>query len=822
MDKYKLRSGKLGDLAVIPMRGGMVTVRDRALLEYAGKSLVQNMRCWHPGFETRPGYDELSTVATDASADSILNMYQFSKGKVSEQAVFVQYGDGDLHKQNGSIPTQYTGAFGTEVYDGSSGQLPAAFTNINDYMVYSNGADQHQIYAGKTQRIGAFEVVRSAAPHPMFPDEGEDYWEQVTDGLSTTVAVLDSLGDYATDDDAIYIMTKTPVDLFNITVTLPNGSTAELLLSYWNSASGWANLAITDNTDSGGATLAQSGTVVLSLTAPNRALEIPRMMFEQSGFWYRLSLDTGDSLDAEVEISEVTYDCESFTNLVNVWNGVPTDLIEAHHVDDSESLTNRYGTSAITISAMTSSDTLLVSSPFQLEGIYFDFGDTPSTTGITVTIKYWDGSAFQDVTENDGTGGWTESGWIHFGRQTGEFKRQYADTRYFAYWYEITVSATIGDSVVLSVLGMPYFNVSEFGQVGRINATWKNRALYSFDRFPRDIYVTQSSDHMFLNGSDFGILQPGDGRDNASVAAVNFHNEIMVFQEERGKAGGCVTIFEGYSPATFGKMVLSTKVGSFSPKSVDVVDGSKTSLTKRDMVSQTMVFFLSHYGVFMSDGRIVTGISDDIQNYFDPRFAECIRTGYENEMWLSYDSVENLIKIGIVSGSSATTCNKFFCYDLVDGVWYEDVYNDSLSVFTEAQSDTGQFHTIQMAGGSTSGFVYRMNYGTNDVGNAIEAKMTWEFSHGPFLVDIEEVLTRVKVQGDTRTYAWSAEENDVVIDSKTGSMAAKVINQTIRRNRHLQKVGEIPWASFTITSDTLDVPIYLYDMGIIAKATEYK
>lgn len=803
------------------MQGGMITIRERPSLEFGFKSLVQNLRCWHPSYETRKGYTKLNTTAYNASSDSPLNIYQFVKGKVSENHFFVQFGNGNLQESTNAPPTTQT-TFGSTVFAGSSGQIPASFTNISDIMIYSNGADQHQIYAGQTQKISAFVVVKDTGTHDLFPDLGEDYTDELTDNDSTTVAVLDSLGDLSSDYDAIYIMTKTPIDLFNVTVSAANGTASTLAFAYWNSSSGWANTSITDNTADGGATLAQSGTIVSSLAADERALEVPRYMFGQSGFWYRLSLSAGD-LDSETEISALTYDAETFTSMVNVWNGVPTDLIEAHFYDDDEAQYDLYAAETITLSDMTSSDALYVSSAYPLEGAYHNFGATPNTDGTpTISWQYWDGSAWQDLTETDGTGNWTESGWMWWGRQTDEQKRQFRNTQYYAYWYKITVSTTLSDNVVLSLTGMPYFDINELGRIGNVSAAWKVRALYTFDKFPRDIYVSQSGDPLYLNGSDYAILQPGDGRDNATKAIAEFHNEIMVWQEERGKRGGCVTIFEGYSPATFGKLVLSTQIGTFSAKTVAVVDGSKSSSTKRDLNSQTQAFFLSHYGVFMSDGRIVTCISDDIQNYFDERFSECIRKGYEDEMWLEWDSTENLIKVGIVSGSSATTCNKFFCYDLTDGVWYEDVYADSISVFREVEAGSGQYFTVQVAAGSTTGYVYHMNNGTNDDGDAIDATIKFEFSHGPYFINIEEILTRVKVQGAGTSYSWIIEENDVSVDTGTGSMVAAVTNETIRRNRHLLKAGSIPWISFTITANTLDVPIYLYDIAVMSTVTENK
>lgn len=115
-----------------------------------------------------------------------------------------------------------------------------------------------------------------------------------------------------------------------------------------------------------------------------------------------------------------------------------------------------------------------------------------------------------------------------------------------------------------------------------------------------------------------------------------------------------------------------------------------------------------------------------------------------------------------------------------------------------------------------------MNQGTNDNNNAITAKITWEFSHGPYLIDFEEILTRVKVQGAGTSYSFSVEENDVETDTGTGSMVAEVTNETVRRNRHQLKAGNIPWISFSITANTLDVPIYLYDMAIISTVKEHK
>jgi hypothetical protein len=703
MDNYELQQARLGNFQVIPAIGGQNTYRERAALGFGARSLVQNCRCWNPGYETRLGYTKLCTTPTNASQESVLNIFQFSKGKRSEQDVFVQYGNGELHKQNASmtIPTQYAGAFGSAAYTGTDpGTIPGSFSVVDDYMLYANGTDQHKIYAGTRQQIEVFVISKDTTTHLHLPRYGVDWSTEVTDKDSVTYAEM-NMGDYTNDYDAAYIMTKTPIDELYFEVHTPNAQTGTMELYHWKGWN-WSIMNATDNTEVATATLAQSGTLVPADNAATRTAvaygtsqEVPRLMFGRYGYWYMIRLDATGGIDSSCKVSQIEYTTNSFASIENVWNGIETDMVEAWFYDASDTCYYNYGSTAINISDMTSSDYIYVASPYQLSGIYIDFGNTVNTNTSTPSIDYWTGTAWDDVNGGgpgsfvfDGTNSMSNSGWYIWaygisnkGLPPTESKQEFQNNRYYSYVYRIAVSATLSSSLSIAAYGMPRFDIGTFGQAGRVNGSWKNRALYTFEKFPRDIYVSETNEPLKLNGTDYTILEPGDGRANATTAIVNFYNEIMVFQEEKGTAGGCVTIFEGYSPATFGKLLLSTKVGTFSPKSVVVVDGSKVSQTQTDLTSQTQVYFISHYGVFMSDGKVVTGISDQIQNYFDPRESECLRTGYENEMWLSHDSTENVLKMGIVSGSSATKCNKFFVYDLVTGEWYEDTYNDSISAW---------------------------------------------------------------------------------------------------------------------------------------------
>jgi len=127
-----------------------------------------------------------------------------------------------------------------------------------------------------------------------------------------------------------------------------------------------------------------------------------------------------------------------------------------------------------------------------------------------------------------------------------------AHSIYQAYWYEIIWGSQISADTVVRNFGMPYFDIEEFGKdiaarFGKIGPAML-RSL-------RELHLCQR--YASANGlerSDYGILKAGDGRANKVVAMKRFHNELIAWQEELGVEGGCVTLFEGYSPATFAKL----------------------------------------------------------------------------------------------------------------------------------------------------------------------------------------------------------------------------------------------------------------------------
>jgi len=803
----------IGSIEAIPFRGGVDTVRQRALIDAGGYSMIQNMRQRHPGMEKRSGCAKHHSTADTGS--QVVTLYQFSKGKSAsaERHFFGQFGDNDILEATNAPPYDLssTGVFGTEIFSSTGTMLPISWSHVDDVMIMSDGVDQHKLYAGTANYVKKFvKFVGSAAP-PSIPSDGFDYTQQVTDGSTTTSATLNSLNTIASFE-CLYVCTPIPASRLTWTMGNTNATAATGTLKYWASDGTWTDTTETDGTISSSATLGQTG----SMTWTPSTTERPRYMFGVSGFWYQW--ETNTQLDSTVSVTSLTYGTDGasdhFVSLTNVWDGVPDYAIEARFFDNSASIYYTFSTDAIEIDSMTSSDKVYFNYPEQLEGMYIDVGSTPNTTSSTTinSVYCWNGTGFAAVTIlQDETNGMANSGWVTWKRPTTEEPTQFQNARYYSYWYYFTVDQTLNDDVIISIETMPYFDISELG-ISRSSHVWKDRACYTFDRYPQYMYFSAKNEPLYLNGDDYGILQAGDGRANDIVCVRQFHNELLVWQEEKGIEGGCLTLFEGNSPATWGKLILSSKIGSFNAKSAVVVDGVLTS-TATEEVIKTLAFFISHYGVCVTDGRTVSIISDYIQNYFDPTdTTHCIRRGYESEMWIAYDSAYNVLRLGLVTGTSATKPNTFPVFDLTDKTWSFDNLAQELSCMCEVEAASGNLPILQYGGGTDDGFVYQLNTGTNDVSTAIDGHVIMEISKRGAWLYLRELLLRCKVQS-AGNITVTPYRNGIAGTAFNLVQTAETTNDEFRRHRIGMKVQN-PQISLKLQNATTGQSMYLLDIGM--------
>ncbi len=867
----------------VKFRGGCITGQEVTLIKSGGYSMIQNMRHNHPGFEKRLGCRVLHTGSD--TPNEVVSLFQFSKGRVVERHFYAQMGDADVLEATTNPPGGTGAAFGSEVFSGSSGQVPASWSVNNDIMVFSNGADQHQIYPGTDPFVDRFVVFVSAAAIPTIPDLGSDYTEQVTDGLTTTVAVLDLLSTLAAYD-CIFIKTNIPATSIKWTVSAASGTASDSQIHYWNGAwtevtglndatelltldvapaTNWSvgdtitgqtstktcvvvsrattltyNVSnrsgaftlgevLTNGTytaDQGAAhpqiaTLGYSGS--MSWTVPTD--EIPHYMFNECGFWYRLSLASG-ALGAEVEVSAVQYNTV-WKSIQNVWDGIPIQAVEVSVYDQTATTYSTYSGASVTANNATSSDIFYFNSPDPIVGFYIDIGETPNTTASTTIndVHFFNGANLTTSVSNiyDGTDGLSKSGWVTFSRQSTVQPCQFNDSKYYSYWYSFTVDKTLSATVDFSIDVMPYYTIGDFGSVGLCNCAWKDRMLYVFTRYPNDIVVSAKHQPMVLNGDDYTILdRPGDGRSNRVVCMKRIYNELLVWQEEKGVEGGCLTLYQGYSPDTFGKLVVSTKYGTFSAKTAVVVDGIRMNINNVENPPVSVAFFLSHFGVFMCDGKTIECISDapdtSIQNYFDPTAAECITDGYESKMWLAYDPSNHCLRIGLVSGSSATLPNIFPVYDIEDRAWSFDVLIQEFACFANVEAGSGSVTAIQVAGGIDDGIVYQSNYGLNDINTAIDAYAKVEIDLDGKIFNISELVLRTKTQS-AGNVTVTPTLNGVDGSALTLSMIAGLTNQVIKRHRvNMDLISD--HISLKFQNSTVSQSVLLEDFGVKIKELE--
>ncbi len=797
------------EIKTIPFKGGMNTVVEPSAIPAGGFSMIQNLRPRHPGFIKRKGQTQQHSTADGTNpANKVLSLYQFSKAKRVENHLFAQMSDSDVLEASNNPPAITTGAFGSEIFSGASSPVDASWATINDLMLFANGVDYQQIYSGNLSRIGKFVVYRGAGAIPIIPILGEDYSNEVSDGLSTTVAPLDSLGVIASPDyDCFFVMTPVQAKALNITITAANGTSAVAQMEYWKGS--WAAVSgFTDNTATGGKTLGIVGTNTMTWTPA--ADELPHAMFGAPGYWYRVSLASG-ALDSDVKISEVTYEA-NWQTIKNIWDGVLLDIIEFQFYKAAGSTYETFGAASIQLNSATASDAFYFSTPDLIEAFYVDVGALPNTTGSTTINKVyrWDGAAWQEISGIvDGTAGLSKSGWVWIGRNVN-FQQTFQTTEYYAYWYKFTVDKTLNDNVIVGLSYRPYFDITELGK-GQTVEVWKGRACYSFDQWGQYLYVAAVDAPQVLNGNDYGILEAGDGRANKIVAMRKFYNELMVWQAEIGKEGGCLTLFEGYSPTTFGKLLLSSKLGAMNNKSVEVIDGVLTS-TATDETIKTLAFCLSRYGVYVSDGRTCSFIDDQVRNYFDPIRSECIRRGYESEMWLKYDSAYNVIRVGLVSGSSATVPNVFLVFDLKEKVWSLDSLGQPLSCMTEVSATSGNVPVLQVGGGCADGFIYLLNFGDNDMAAAIDSFATMELTGRGEIIQLREMILRMKSQ-TAGNCTLIPSLNGIAQTALTLTMTPEITNQIIRRHRiPLNLVDQ--HISLKFQNATASESIYLEDFGL--------
>ena len=503
-----------------------------------------------------------------------------------------------------------------------------------------------------------------------------------------------------------------------------NTNVSTMTVSEWNAAS-WTTLTATDNTSSGGVSLAQTGTVTWASTVSTSKT---KYLSGLSLYWYQFSLSSGSAtiyfatVDAPMqEIRNIWDGREGFVGKFLKYDGT-TYKDYTDEVNDEDPIN-----SDADLSSLTNSQYFLLGFPEPQQAFNFTLvaGKENTTGSNTMTVKYWNGQEWVAVSAlSDGTATGTTSlsrgGTVAFqspGRGV-EFSTAISD-EVPLYYYKISFANTLDASVNIGetrgVMAPPTMPIYKFSE------SFRNR-LFLFNEANGDKnkaqYSAENSPDIF-NGDDSGFLYFGDNTEVTAAAQVyNVFRTAATDQLIVAKKNETYRV-AGDDPTTWVVQRLSGNIGCVAPLSFvvcDVADGTEEGVKRQVIVWQ------SDKGFVLSDGAAVIPISQDIDCYFNPLDSRYIPVTRQSKTVAWYDTGLKAYKALISSGSGATQHNIELEYSLSSKEWTKIIRKNSTTT-DPLQSGFQTFDTNGIGytyGGNSGGYLYRLENGSTFAGAAIE------------------------------------------------------------------------------------------------------
>jgi len=505
---------------------------------------------------------------------------------------------------------------------------------------------------------------------------------------------------------------------------------------------------ITDGTEVGGKTMAQSGSV--TWTDP----EIDEVKTFFKGYylyWYLLGIS-----DCNANIANVTAKCD-VQSLSDIWDGVYRKPILCKYYDDDNTPSVRDYTLEINtktpITQQTNTDidpytvpiqnmepkidylTVMFEEPIRASiiNLYTYKTGNSATQDGTVNVRYNVGDTWCNVRRiiRDST---AVPGYNQGGYAIGDFRNhtqflpfyrsgviqwridptQVAPERSvtidgitgYAYKFVTETTKITGDVQIDTIDGIP--DLPEIDTLYIFPFQYKNRAMWCgaiSDNEKNRVDYSKTNTVDVYNGMDASgfhherSLYFGDHR--ALTGAIELFNQygdtvesIALFFKDTE-----TYMLTGYNPETFKIHRISNSIGCPAPLTIT---SAEVSLKVEDAPAQNIALWLSDKGPKMYINNTIRSIKG-VENYFQQSETEAINTSYFSicRAWFNSDYQEwNLL---IPSGSGQTTINTWLVYDLIRDRWYKNTPTDD---FPE-----GAFPVVD-----TNGLSYNYGYTTDNGG----------------------------------------------------------------------------------------------------------
>lgn len=643
------------------------------------------------GWKPRKGCVLNNTTAAESGAE-IKSLHQFTHPYNSDYHFIAQVNSKLLDASND--PPAAGTTFGTDL-GVTVGTTPGFSDLVGDKWCYADGSGAPVVYAGTAPFPMAFFTYDASETAYV------DYTSKVVDSRTTTYAIV--LG---AATDKFYILTHERIS--GITLDLGssvNATARTLAVKAMRSGTWTAVSSLSDGTASGGAPLAQDGTISWTASASDTLTVIGNIQ----GYAYEFSWD--DALSGSVYIISVKCTMAAST-ITNKWNGIFEWVNGAFFYDQSAGqyveclgrLTNESDSQYQDISEATTSDFIYIKTAEPACG--FGFGvavgyDNDANAQVDL-IEYWSGSAWTtcgtlaDTTLDGGAdSSFAQTGRIFFDASAlTPQKRILEGDKVPGYWYRVSWDAALSTTVrIYAALyaiqpdALPaYSGCVEFK--GRLfvwgDPQYKNRLRYtSYGRYD------------CFSGKDAGYTDIFGGEDSI-LCAIKFYNELVVF-----KRSG-VFLLEGYSPSTFGILKLASDVGIASPKSAQNIEVGYAGMHADESVS--IVLWQDTDGVYAMDGRKPKKISGPVDQYFNIEYSSCIAAANIESLQAFTDYTNNEYHLLIPTYE--------LVYNCLTGEWYPPWQRQiALTTGIRLRGTDNRYYTY---GGSASGFVMRLENDTTD------------------------------------------------------------------------------------------------------------
>ncbi len=721
---------------MFPFSGKWIPTVDATLIGPENFQTLINMRYNDAGIEGVSGYTFRNATAITDYVSIKNGIHLYTEGRTQENYNLVHAvastTQGRVYVNKTAIGS--TGNFATGIGERAAGTkadylvsdasvaLEGRFSKApGGNIAYANG-EEVNVWGGDESTIAsAFTTTTDAEVLPI------DVTDKVTNTRvdSGNVITLDATRRYLT------VMTRRPAQGFKFYVSSANVSASILTCEQWTGAAYAAVGNYADNTDTGPA-LAATGTITFNST---RTTAKAHHFQERYLYSYQFYLD-----DGEASISQITYDAPSQAP-TNVWDGVYRTCIQAQvythattsyedytlHVAESSTVNLPVG--AILDALVATNDKLYIMFDEPMAGVKLTMlGNLVNLATSALITKYWNGAAFANLTEVDGTiyNGITlaQTGSVTWNIPSDEEKTTLFGTQGYA--YEFTVGTTLtgtkaGDEeVVIDLITgipaqqtVPAFKFPVQYKSKLLLCNYKegnegNRIDYSLDNNP-DIFNGESTSmdgyqSIYVGGSEYLTCAAQIYNRFGS----NLFSSLALFKNHE------IYLLTGDSPIDYQLFPVSFKIGCPAPLSLATAE---VGFELGENVARNVAMFVSNGGPMMYDGAVLYPMRG-IEKYFDPNDDDAVNFTYLNTARGWFDSAYKEYNILLPTGTS-TTLNTWFCYDVVRKKWYQKDNNDGDDIqcgWPVSASNGDQY----IYGGTLIGKVAQLENGTSWGGSTID------------------------------------------------------------------------------------------------------